>query len=470
MREEITRPPRGLMVLALVGPSLVWCAEYIGSGEVVLATRTGALMGMGALWAVVIAILLKYSIGLAGAHWATVTGEGMIDLFGRLPGPRYWLVWLVLAIQFLAAIVSIGALANLAGTFLNSLITVPGGRVTWGVAASLFAVAVAWSGKFNILKIVMSGLVAVIVVGVFYVALRTMPPLAEIGRGLIGAGDFAIPDWAADKATYGTAWGELLPLMGWAAGGFASQVWYTYWVLGAGYGMARGRGWGKPADLDRLRALTAEDGRRLAGWCRVVRTDATLAAILGILVTTGFMMAGAGVLRPEQLVPEGKEVALTLSRLFSDHWGKIGGALFLLAGSAAMISTLVGQLSGWPRLLADCFRLVSPPFAKLPWSWQFRGFLAFFVVTNAVAIVLFDPVLLVKLGGQLDGILLTPIQALALLVAMVFVLPRLLPRDVWQQVRPGPVLLTALAVSFLVFGTMCVLVLPGSLKNLLFAS
>lgn len=468
MRHEIARPPRGLAVLAVVGPSLVWCAEYIGSGEVILATRTGALMGMAALWAVVLAILLKYCIGLAGAHWSTVTGEGMIDLFDRMPGPRHWLVWLVLVIQFLAAIVSIGALANVAATFLNAVIRLSESALAWGLIASVFAVFVAWSGRFSVLKIVMSGLVAIIVIGVFYVALRTMPPLSEIGRGLIGRGRLDIPDWAPGQIRARSVWYELLPLMGWAAGGFASQVWYGYWVLGAGYGMAKGRGWGKPADLERLSSLTLEEAKGIRGWCRVVRADATLGAVVGIGATTGFMMAGAGVLRPAQLVPEGEEVAWVLSRLFADRWEEIGGTLFLIAGSAAMISTLVGQLSGWPRLLADCGRIVCPPFARLPWKTQFRSLLIFFVATNAVAISLFDPIRLVKLGGQLDGILLTPIQALAILIALVFILPRLVPRDAWRQVRPGPLLLGGLGLAVLVFGVLCVLVLPGSLRALLF--
>ena len=76
-------------MLALVGPSLIWCAEYIGSGEVILSTRTGALFGTAALWAVVVASVLKCSIGMMGARWTAVTGEGMIDLFDRIPGPRH---------------------------------------------------------------------------------------------------------------------------------------------------------------------------------------------------------------------------------------------------------------------------------------------------------------------------------------------------------------------------------------------
>ena len=121
MSERIITAPRGLAILAVVGPSLIWCAEYIGSGEVILATRTGAILGTSALWAIVLAIVLKSGIGMAGAHWTAVTGEGMIDLFDRMPGPRHWLVWLVLAVQLPAGVVSIGALARVAGLLLSHI-------------------------------------------------------------------------------------------------------------------------------------------------------------------------------------------------------------------------------------------------------------------------------------------------------------------------------------------------------------
>ena len=56
-RRRAGRP--GTPPLAMVGPAFVWCAEYIGSGEVILATRTGAIFGSAVLWAVVWGIFLK---------------------------------------------------------------------------------------------------------------------------------------------------------------------------------------------------------------------------------------------------------------------------------------------------------------------------------------------------------------------------------------------------------------------------
>ena len=57
---EKKKPPSGLWGMLLVlGPSLVWAGEYIGSGEVIIATRTGAVLGPMVMWAVLIGAVLN---------------------------------------------------------------------------------------------------------------------------------------------------------------------------------------------------------------------------------------------------------------------------------------------------------------------------------------------------------------------------------------------------------------------------
>jgi Mn2+/Fe2+ NRAMP family transporter len=456
----VAMPPRGLAMLALVGPAFVWCAEYIGSGEVILATRNGAILGTAVIWAIVGGIFLKYWIGMSGARYTVCTGEGMIDMFDRIPGPSHWVVWIVLVAQFLAAVVSIGSVANAAGTFINALLPISPYFGGWFV--TIFALAVVWSGIFRHLKIVMSLLVLLVVLGVLYVAISVFPGFGELLRGLWPRVP-EVPAWAvALPGVRANPWQEILPLLGWAAGGFASQVWYTYWVLGAGYGAAGGREQGQPADVKRLKSLNRAAAERIQGWCRVVYTDATTAMLIGTVVTVSFLIAGAGVLGVRQLAPEGAGVALTLSTIFSARWGEVGAFLFLLSGAAALISTQIGQLAGWPRLLADAFRICVPAFGKLTWKYQFRLFLLFFFLTNMTIVYAFSltPVLLVKLAAVLDGLLLTPLQAIWVGIGLYVVMPRLLSAEAWQVLRPHWIFAVGLALSFLVFGYFCLFQIP----------
>ncbi|MHC4189022.1 MAG: Nramp family divalent metal transporter [Planctomycetota bacterium] len=457
----IKKAPVGLAVLALLGPSMVWAAEYIGSGEVIIATRTGAILGTTVLWAIIIGVFLKFWIGMSGARYTVCTGEGMIDMFDRIPGPSHWVVWLVLVIQFAAAAFSIGALATAAGVFVSSIIPIGAGLAGWLV--TFIAVGIVWSGIFNVLKIVMSIFVLIIVLGVLYVAAHVFPGFTEFLQSLSPSVP-QVPEWASSlEGVSDNPWKEILPLMGWGAGGFASQVWYTYWVLGAGYGAAAGRGYGKAADVSSLRAMSREAAEKIKGWCRVLYVDSTLAMVLGIVITCAFFIAGAGILKPAEIAPEGPRVAIELSNLFSSRWGSVGGFLFMLAGAAALISTQIGQLAGWPRLLADSCRICIPGFGKkFAWKTQFRLFLLFFICTNMIIVLCFKekPVFLVQFAAILDGLLLTPLQAIWVAIGLFVVMPKLLSKEAFKILKPNRVFAVGLIIAFLVFGYFCVIQVP----------
>jgi Mn2+/Fe2+ NRAMP family transporter len=459
--QSIKTPPRGLAILAVVGPSFIWAAEFVGSGEVILATRVGAILGPTVLWAIVVGVVLKFWIGMAGARYTVCTGESMIDMISRMPGPKNWGVWITLIAQTAAATISIGSIAAAAGVFVHSIFGIS--PLISGWLVTIFALVIVWFDVFHFIKIIMSLFIAIVVLGVLYISISVFPGFEAILKGILFDVP-SIPEWAlSDHETQANPWREILPLLGWAAGGFASQVWYTYWVIGAGYGATAGRGYGRPADEDMLRKMSSETAQRLKGWCRVVYTDASLAMIIGIVTTVGFLIAGSGVLRPNQLAPEGPEVATTLATVFSSQWGRFGGMLFMIAGACALVGTQIGQLAGWPRLLADTFRICIPKFnEKYEWKSQFRLFLGFFFFTSMIIVFTFGlrPVFLVKIAAVLEGLILTPFQAMWVLLGLYSIMPRLLSKDAREILRPHWIFAVSLTMAFLVFGYFCVFQIP----------
>lgn len=453
---SIPAPPRGLALLAAIGPAFIWCGEFIGSGEVILSTRLGAVLGTAILWVPAVAIILKCWIGMGGARYAVCTGEGMIDLFNRMPGPRGWCVWIVLVAQTAGAILSIGALGSAIGAFAHALAPfLPAVAWSWIFTGAAVAL-VAWD-RFEWLKRVMSLLVGIIVVGVAWVALRSLPGARALLDGVFGFAVPAVPDWAQPgDAPPVSAWSLIVPVTGWAAGGFASQVWYSYWILGAGFGMAHGRTFGRPADAEAVRTMTPETAQRLRGWCRLVHADATTAMAIGLMVTLAFVLAGAAVLGPQHVALSGKAVASSLADIFGREWGRAGRVVFILLAWAAFFSTQIGQLAGWPRLLADAYRICVPAFGRLPWKTQFRLFLGVFLATNLVITYAFgfEPVKLIEISAFADGVLLVPLQAAAVLFGLYVVLPRMLPEHARAALRPHAIfalMLAAGAVAYLGF-------------------
>ncbi len=463
------KAPKGLLGFLLVlGPSLIWCGEYIGSGEVILATRAGAIFGTMIMWVIVVGIFFKYWIGLCGARYTVVTGEGMVDMFTRVPGPKNWLIYLVLVGQTVAGIFSIGALLTAATAFLQELI--PLHTFIWGSLVVVFTFTVTWSGRFSLLKYIMSALVAVIVIGVLYVAVQCLPGISEMIEGLFGFKVPEIPEWVTEKdPKIVSKWKVVLPLLGWAAGGFASQVWYTYWVLGAGYGMAKDRQIGQRADEAKLKHLSKEEAEEVKPWLKIVAWDATVALIIGTTVTLAFLISGSGVLGENRVVPtdDKTEFVKTLSTVFSSRWSAVGGTLFILAGAAAMISTQLGQLAGWPRLLADCVKNISRRFARFSSVKQFRVFLLMFLVTNLLLLQVERPILLVTISAVTDGLLLVPVQALAVLWVLFVEQKKMLSQEAWDVLKPKWYHAAGLVLSFLIFGYFFIFQVPGVIAELI---
>lgn len=454
------KAPAGFAVLLMIGPSLVWVSEYIGSGEVIIATRAGALLGTGILWAVVIGIFLKFWIGMSGARYTVTTGEGMIDLFDRLPGPKHWAVWLIFIIQLAAGAVSIGSVASAGGVFLAHITHLP--RFLCGWLITLAAFGISWKGEFIWLKVTMSVLVLTVIVGVIYVASNVFPEAREFFAGLVPRTPM-MPEWAMEQGIDINPWREILPLLGWGAGGFASQVWYTYWVIGAGYGMTKKDRYGQSADLEELNNVNKETAKEIGRWNRIVTFDASIAMIIGILATGGFLIAGAGILGARQVVPGGEAVALQLSKIFAMNWGSAGAFLFVLGGTAALLSTQIGQLAGWPRLLADAFRLCLPSVAgKFSWKIQFRAILL--ILTTASMIIIYTlgykPVVLVKFAAIFEGLLLTPFQAIAIFFGLYFIMPRFFRPEIRKQIIPHWSIGAGLIIAFAFFTYFCIVQLP----------
>jgi len=444
-------PRNWLTILGMLGPAYIWAAEYIGSGEVILSTRLGALFGLSIVWLAVWSIILKAFIGYGGACYTVYTGEGMIDMIGRIP-PGKWGVWVVGVVELMAGMVSIGALLTACSVFAHALFPFLS-AIAWGWVLSVVIIYLVWSGSVDRLKVIMTVLVAIMVLGVIYTGYRIIPGFGSLLSGLFVFQVPPVPHWAAEKYQVTNSLREMVPILGWAGGGFASQCWYTYWVLGAGYGMAKLGAQGKPAREDLLKDMTEEEVRKVKGWLRMVRGDTFMASFIGVVVIIGFVAAGAGVLHPKEILPAGAAVALNCAEIFAYLFGKIGRYLFLLGAFAALFSTCMATFTGWPRLLSDCVRLLFPRLAKVPWENQYRAWILFFAFTNLILVYTFHwrPVFLVQGAATLEGAFLIPIQGIFVLLGLHYVLPRLFAAERSNLLRPSILVTLGILVAIVVY-------------------
>jgi Mn2+/Fe2+ NRAMP family transporter len=85
--------------------------------------------------------------------------------------------------------------------------------------------------------------------------------------------------------------------------------------------------------------------------------DAWVSMIVFTISTVSFYFMGAAVLHPQGLHPEGKDMILTLSRMFVDSFGSWTQIVFLVGAGAVLFKTLYLSSAGNARLAADFFTL-----------------------------------------------------------------------------------------------------------------
>jgi hypothetical protein len=72
----------------------------------------------------------------------------------------------------------------------------------------------------------------------------------------------------------------------------------------------------------------------------------------------------------------------------------------------------------------------------------------------------FRPVVMVKFSAVLDGLLLTPLQALWVAVGLFVVLPKILSKEAIAVLKPHWIFGAGLVIALLVFGYFCLRQIP----------
>lgn len=101
--EHIEQPPTTfLSILKQIGPGLIIAANIVGSGELIMTTRTGAQAGIALLWLILLGCVIKIFVQLELGRFTISHGETTLSSLNRVPGPRAGRInWVVLLWGFM---------------------------------------------------------------------------------------------------------------------------------------------------------------------------------------------------------------------------------------------------------------------------------------------------------------------------------------------------------------------------------
>jgi Mn2+/Fe2+ NRAMP family transporter len=385
-------------ILKQLGPGLIISASIVGSGELIVTTKTGAENGFTLLWFILFACLIKVFVQIELGRHVITRGVTMLQAMDSLPGPRLkvsWLVWVWLAMfvatffQLAGIVGGIAAVFELGGSTWS--------RETWALLVTGSCAALLAVGRYGFVEkfsTLMVGLFTLFTVAAVVALYRT--PYAVTPADLAAGMSFRLPD---DMTVVFAAFGVV-------GVGASELIYYPYWCLEKGYARFTGPDDGTP-----------EWRRRARGWLRVLKWDAWVSMVIYTVATVAFYLLGAAVLHGQGLEIGNDTVIRNLSVLYRESfgaaglWGFIAGA-FIVLYSTVFISTASNgrlfadllKMTGWVKGVTEADRLRHIRIACVLLPALYLGFF----------LTLGQPVTLVTVGSVAQGLMLPLLAGAAL--------------------------------------------------------
>ncbi len=381
-----------------IGPGIILAAAAIGSGELILTPRAGALYGFSIGWVIFVSILYKLTLTLGLARYTIATGEDIFQGFSYLPGPRYWFVWLMSLIYLLGAI-GYSGISLACGSALYALFPSLS-MLQWAVMVVALVYILLLSGSYGPVEKAAFVLSFILIVGVLYSVVALRPDIGVIFRELSPG----LPAGAGQTA---------VSLLGWTAGGTSTLI-YSFWILEKGIGKRNGEKF--PPQTIRGKS---EEIKKFSGWYSLIRLDVGVSYFAMTLVSLAFLTIGVLVLSTAgpgggPLVPEGEETTLVLSRLLTVAAGPQTKVIFLVAALAILSSTVIGLVDGKSRALRSALRMIAPRSDRLSDKRIYRLFATLMCFVIFAFLFTKRPVVLIVLISAIEAPVLS-VSAIALL-------------------------------------------------------
>lgn len=346
-RDKVPSPPQGRGRFKWYGPGLLWMLSAVGTGSILFTPRVASAYEYQLLWILLVVVLFMWVMIREMARYSIVSGHTMLEGMHSLGGPRDWAVWVIFVPQLFAAGIGIAGLAAVVGSALGAFL--PGANTVYAIGIVALSTLFTATGRYALIETFSRVMALALMVMAIVTAAIVFPAPEKVAQGLMPG----VPD---NLDLY-----VILPWVGTILAGSMGIVWFGYWTATRGFGgglQEHKTGDQLPkSSRKELQGTESESmDTRLAnaqGWIRVMTKTAVLGVVGGLIVIFSFLVLGAELLAPEGIMPEGPEVAVDLTNIFSEVWGEFGRYLLLTAIVIALGGSILANQDGWGRSFAD---------------------------------------------------------------------------------------------------------------------
>ncbi|MFV0245053.1 MAG: Nramp family divalent metal transporter [Qingshengfaniella sp.] len=360
------------------GPGIAAAMTGIGASHIMHGPTAGAQYGYALLWIIPAAYLLKYCAFEFAHRYTMVKGESVMEAYGRVGKWPFW----YLGFQSLANTFGIAGRALGCGALLWAAFPfMP--LEAWSMAVLLVSVAILWAGKYEALEGAVKIAIIVFALSSFIAFALQAPPPAEYLSRLLPT----LPP-AGALLLFGAMWGyfpttvEVAPMQ-------------SNWAVDKKSGMVYVREMREKGHKVEVHPDYMKNSMIL------YRRDMNTSYIIAMLTGMVFLIVGAVVLKPMGLVPSGREMGVTIARIYTETFGAWIFPVIIAGGVAALFSTVFTYFDGQARVFEECC-------VRLKTSWDepktrqfiYRGFQVLWVIGGAA--VMFGmprPILVVQIAS-----------------------------------------------------------------------
>ncbi len=359
--------------LAFFGPGAIIASVTIGSGETVWASRSGAIFGYGMFWAFSLFTLTKIVQVYSAARYMTLTGEHPMARWAVLPGPKGLFPVVVGLVMVVSFPFYLSSLPIMLGT-ITSWVLFDNPAAYPHLIALLFIallITLTFLQSYGLLEKVQTLLVGVMLVVMLVATVAASP---DWSAALIGAVVPVLPEypeWVSRNPMFTdrTLIVEMVAYMGVIGGGVQDYVGYV--------GMLREKAWGmigRRGEVDTsVPVPLATDEQNVAlglAWLKAPLIDSIVSFATVLLFTAAFLILGATLLHPNEIVPSGMDLynhqVVFLTGL---HEGatvqRFLEGLYKAGVFFAIFGTVYGAFELYVRTAHECVRTVSPKWSGL---------------------------------------------------------------------------------------------------------
>ncbi|MDP6037888.1 MAG: Nramp family divalent metal transporter [Candidatus Latescibacteria bacterium] len=377
--------------LKFFGPGAIIASVTIGSGETVWASRSGAIFGYAMFWAFSLFCITKVVQVYSAARYMTLTGEHPMERWAQLPGPRGLFPIVVGAVMVVSFPFYLSSLPIMLGTISSWVLFDNPAAYPHLIALIFIAFLIVLTLKqsYGLLEKAQTTLVGLMLLVMLIATMAANPNWIAALMGAVIPTMPAYPEWVSRNPMFAdrTLIVEMVAYMGVIGGGVQDYVGYV--------GMLREKAWGligKRVDGDEVISESAENLQLGKAWLKAPLIDTLVSFGSVLLFTAAFLILGAALLNPNQIVPSGMDLynhqVVFLTGLHESSGVKVFLAgLYKLGVFFAIFGTVYGAYELYVRTAHESIRAITPKWRDLELTNVRKWTLTYTAVTGSALVL-----------------------------------------------------------------------------------